>query len=190
MKEIVKLGLSLLLFCAVAALSLAFTNEMTKDTIQNQRNAKELQAKQAVLPDADEFLPVDEDVLSKIKEQFSLVQEVSEGKKSGELIGYVIKTNPNGYGGPVTVISGLDLNGVIMGVRVSKHSESPGLGSKSTEESFYSQYNSKLASGITVSKDSESDTEIKAISAATITSVAVTKGVNQSGDAVAALVAK
>ncbi len=181
MKEILKLGLSLLIFCAVAAMSLAFTNEMTKDTISAQRAAAELAAKQAVLPNAAEFEVLDESLLEEAKALQSVIEDVSVGVKDGETVGYVIKSAPVGYGGPITVITGIDLEGTITGVRIAKHAESPGLGSKSTEESFYSQYDGKNAETVAVNKESASDTEIKAISAATITSVAVTSGVNASG---------
>lgn len=181
MKEIIKLGFSLFLFCAVAALSLAFTNEMTKDTISAQREATELAAKQAVLMEADEFKKIEEENLKKIKESHPIIEDVSIGLKDGNNVGYVIKTSPVGYGGPITVITGINQDGIITGVRIAKHSESPGLGSKSTEEKFYLQYNDKTAETVSVNKESATETEIKAISAATITSVAVTSGVNESG---------
>ena len=64
-------------------------------------------------------------------------------------------------------------------MRIGSHTETPGLGAKATDESFYSQYKSMSANQeIAVSKTEKSDTEIQAISGATITSVAVTKGVN------------
>lgn len=184
MKEMLKLGLSLFIFCLVAALALAFTNEMTKDIIAEQRAANELLAKQAVFPEADEFKDLTEDIVNPVKQEQPLISTVSEAYNSGEVIGYVVKSLPSGYGGEIVVITGVNLEGRITGVRVSKHSESPGLGSKSTEPSFYEQYNEMDAKTVGVSKDSKTDTQIKAISAATITSMAVTSGVNASGSAV------
>lgn len=190
MKEMLKLGLSLFLFCLVAALALAFTNEMTKDIIAEQRASNELIAKQAVFPEADEFSDLDEASLKAITDEITLISTVSEAKKGGEVIGFVVKSLPSGYGGEIVVITGVNLEGKITGVRVSKHSESPGLGSKSTEPSFYEQYNEMEAKAVGVSKDSKTDTQIKAISAATITSLAVTSGVNASGSAVEMLLNK
>lgn len=190
MKEMLKLGLSLFIFCLVAALALAFTNEMTKDIIAEQRASNELIAKQAVYPDADEFADLEEASLKTITDEVPLIRSVSEAKKGGELIGYVVKSGPSGYGGEIVVITGVNLEGKITGVRVSKHSESPGLGSKSTEPSFYEQYNEMEAKSVGVSKEAKTDTQIKAISAATITSVAVTDGVNASGLAVEKILSK
>lgn len=190
MKEMLKLGLSLFLFCLVAALALAFTNEMTKDIIAEQRASNELVAKQAVFPAADEFTDIDDKELKAITDELSLIRTISAAKSQGETIGYVVKSAPSGYGGEVIVITGINLEGKITGVRVSKHSESPGLGSKSTEPSFYEQYNEMDAKTVGVSKDSKTETEIKAISAATITSVAVTDGVNASGQAVEKILSK
>lgn len=178
MKEIIKLGISLLIFCAVAALSLAFTNELTKNQIAEQRAAKELAAKQAVLPEAKEFEDLSEDELAKIQANSPIVAQVSIAKNEGENIGYVVKSLPNGFGGPITVITGMDNEGVITGVRVAKHSESPGLGSKAQEPSYYEQYNGKSAEQVKVTKGSPGEQQIEAISSATITSVAVTDGVN------------
>ncbi|MDO4772040.1 MAG: RnfABCDGE type electron transport complex subunit G [Bacillota bacterium] len=178
MKEIVKLGISLLIFCAVAALSLAFTNELTKDQIAKQRAEKELAAKQAVLPEANEFEDLSAEELAKVQETHPTVAQISVAKSDGQDIGFVVKTLPMGFGGPITVITGMDAEGKITGVRVAKHTESPGLGSKAQEPAYYEQYNGKSVADVKVTKGTPGEQEIVAISSATITSVAVTNGVN------------
>ena len=58
-------------------------------------------------------------------------------------------------------------------------SETPGLGARSKEEAFYGQYAFKPATELSVVKSGAAgETEIQAISGATITSKAVTSGVN------------
>ncbi len=178
-KEIIKLGISLLVFCAVAALALAFTNELTKDKIAAQRAAKELAAKQAVLADAKDFQDVSPETLAKLQAENGIIAQVSKGiDDAGNTVGYVVKSLPMGFGGEMTVITGLKSDGVITGVRVAKHAESPGLGSKSQEPAFYTQYDGKLAAEVTVTKGTPKEQEIVAISSSTITSKAVTRGVN------------
>lgn len=60
-------------------------------------------------------------------------------------------------------------------------SETPGLGAKSKDPAFIDQYNDKDAKQLKVIKNAvPKDDEIVAIAGATITSNAVTKGVNQS----------
>jgi electron transport complex protein RnfG len=100
---------------------------------------------------------------------------------AGNHVGYVIKTLPGGYGGPLEVIVGITLDGTINGVRVGNHQETPGLGAKAKTVEFYGQYDGlSVGSPVEVIKVdvTSGNNEIKAISGATITSVAVTNGVN------------
>jgi len=183
MKEIMNLGLKLLLISLIAALSLGYVNEITKDKIAEQRAIANERARKAVQPEADSFNEID---ISKIDDD--LVVEGFEAVKDDLTIGYVFKTLPKGYGGGVEVIVGIS-NGAITGVRIGSHNETPGLGAKSTDESFYSQYeNMKANQEIGVSKIQKSNSEIQAISGATITSKAVTTGVNSATKAYNALV--
>lgn len=191
MKEIIKLGLVLLLVCAIAATALAFTNEVTKDKIiQNAIEANRL-ARQEVFPNADDFkLIASEDEEAEFEAHANSasflsenpeVKEVYEALSGDQVVGYVIKAEPNGYGGAVEVIVGFDIEGTLTGVRVGNHQETPGLGAKAKTEKFYLQYDGlTVASSIEVVKVdvAEGSNQIKAISGATITSAAVTQGVN------------
>ncbi len=180
-KEIVKLGISLFMFCAVAALALGFTNELTKGKIAEQRAAKELKAKQEVLPDAKDFEEVDETVLAEMQAKEKIIQTVSVGiNDAGEAVGYVVKSTPNGFGGPIVVITGMNKEGIITGVRIGSNTESPGLGSNAKKPEFYEQYNGKTAAIVKVNKGTPGDEEIQAITSSTITSNGVTRGVNAS----------
>ena len=74
---------------------------------------------------------------------------------------------------------GIKSDGTIVGINIGNMSETPGLGAKSKEESFYGQYVQKPATELSVVKGGAAgETEIQAISGATITSDAVTNGVN------------
>jgi electron transport complex protein RnfG len=174
MKEIMNLGLKLLLISLIAALSLGYVNAITEDKIAEQRALANERARKAVSSEADTFKEID---ISDLNDD--LVVEGFEAIEEDLVIGYVFKTIPKGYGGSLEVIVGIDKSGKISGVRIGSHTETPGLGAKATEESFYSQYKNMSANQeIGVSKTQKSDTEIQAISGATITSEAVTKGVN------------
>ncbi len=184
MKEVLKLGSMLLIICVIAAILLGMTYEFTIDQITAQRQAINEQARKEVLGDADEFKPVDEDILKQITDNNDVIQEVFAGYKNGNIIGYAIKATPQGYGGPVEVITGIDVDGNISGVRVGNHTETPGLGASATNPEFYSQYDNKTASmDLKVVKANPNEDEIQALSGATITSVAVTDGVNYSIEA-------
>ncbi|MBN2898130.1 MAG: RnfABCDGE type electron transport complex subunit G [Clostridia bacterium] len=187
MQEIMKLGAKLLLICLVSASLLAVTNEMTKGPIQQQRDMASQAARQEVLATAEEFVPVDEATLAEIQSTYSTVVEAFVGKAGGADVGYVIKTTPGGFGGAVEVITGIDVDGKLTGVRIGSHNETPGLGGIITTEGFYGQYAGMVAGEIGVSKIAKSDTEIKAIAGATISSRAVTSGVNEAIGAYKAL---
>ena len=67
----------------------------------------------------------------------------------------------------------------VSGINVVSNSETPGLGAKATDPSFSDQYKGKPTEALSVIKNgTPGDTEIIAISGATITSSAVTDGVN------------
>lgn len=174
MKEIMNLGFKLLLISLIAALSLGFVNEVTKDKIAEQRAIANENARMAVSPDADTFEMVE------IEATDTIVTEAFEAKKGDGTIGYVFKTMPKGYGGALEVIVGISSEGKISGVRIGSHNETPGLGAKAADEAFYSQYDDMAADQeIGVSKTEKTDVEVRAISGATITSSAVTQGVNE-----------
>ncbi len=181
MKEIVKLGLILFIISTIAAVALAATNSITAPIIDLQRSAKSEMARKEVLPAADSFERVDDGYRAQVANGDVVVPvvEVYRGVSGGQTIGYVVKTMPGGYGGGVEVVTGI-ADGLITGVRVGKHQETPGLGAKSTLPEFYGQYDGKSAADVSVNKTQSSDTEVQAISGATITSKAVTAGVNAS----------
>ena len=91
--------------------------------------------------------------------------------------GAVIKVSPSGYGGKIDMVVGVDKDLKVTGVEIISQSETAGLGSNCTNDSFKAQYVGKTA-GINVVKNGAKDNEIDAISSATVTSKAVTKGVN------------
>jgi electron transport complex protein RnfG len=180
MGEILKLGAKLLLICLVSASLLAVTNEATKGPIQAQRDAASHTARQEVLSDADAFEPLEGEEFDALVAENPAILEVFTGTAGGEMVGYVIKTAPVGFGGPVEVITGMSLDGKLTGVRIGAQNETPGLGAIIATEGFYGQYQGMVTDEVTVSKTEKTDTAIKAIAGATISSRAVTDGVNES----------
>lgn len=189
MKEIMRLGAILLLICFVAASLLAMTNDVTFPKIMEQRQLANEKARKEVLPDAESFEEITGEQLTAIQAENDKVDELFVGKKDDAIVGYVVKTLPKGFGGTIKIFTGITADGTISGVRMGTgHQETPGLGAKAELPKFYEMYNG-MATGspIGVSKTTQTETEIQAISGATITSQAVTDGVNFAIDAVAAL---
>jgi len=183
MKEILGLGFKLLVICLISALLLGVANEATKEKIADVRAAANEKARKEVSPDADGFMLIEESVMNEVIAINPSVTEVFKAQKGDDVVGFVMKSEPNGYGGAVVVITGVDMDGIVTGVRIGSHQETPGLGGNATLPKFYEQYNGKNAvNGIGVSKTGSSETEIQAISGATISSQAVTDGVNYIGE--------
>lgn len=177
MSNILKLGLNLFVICAVAAGLLAGTNQITDPVIKKMNIQANNEARQTVLPEAKEFKIVD----AKDYENKSDVEvvEVYKGLNGSDALGYTIKVLPKGYGGAIEVMVGITSQGQIAGINIGNMTETPGLGAKAKEEVFYGQYIGKPATNLEVIKSGAAgETEIQAISGATITSQAVTTGVN------------
>lgn len=165
--EIIKVGAILFAITAVAAAILAGVNSVTAPVIaENDRKAQEI-AMKAVLPDAASF--------DKMEYEISEASSVTEVYLSDA--GYAIKAAPKGYGGAISMIVGVDNDLKVTGVEIISQSETAGLGAKCTNSDFKAQFIGKTEN-IGVAKNGAKDNEIDAITSATITSKAVTKGVN------------
>lgn len=178
-KDMFKLGLNLLIISAVAALLLAFTNSVTADTIAKRNEQANAEARKLVLESAQDFEQV-KDVKTTNSKGVE-VSEIYEAKDaSGNTVGYTLKVLPSGYGGTIELMVGIDsAKGQVSGINIVSNSETAGLGAKSTEPEFSDQYKGKPLEELSVLKNgTPGDTEIKAISGATITSTAVTNGVD------------
>lgn len=174
MNDIVTPGIRLLVICAVSVLLLSFASETTKEAIAKQNAKTEATSMQLVLPEATEFG-------NKQELSDGNVYLVAEGTNGGELKGYVIGVTSSGFGGELKIMVGVSPDGVVQGANVLSHSETPGLGAKAQDAEFIDQYKGqKTDKELVVVKGKEaSDGEIQAITAATITSKAVTVGVNE-----------
>ncbi len=160
-----KLAVILFAFAAVVAIALGFVNKITSDRIAAFNEEKTAAAMKAVLT-ADSYTPVSGSAAEKIE----LVKEVYAADDSG----WVIMVNPSGFGGELNMAVGVDKTGTVTGVSIIKMSETSGLGANANRESFRSQYAGKSGS-VALKKQGG---EIDALTGATVTSTAVTKGVN------------
>lgn len=186
--DILKTGITLLVITGIAAIVLGFFNFITERPIAKQLENTNMEAMKAVLT-AEQYTKLD---LNKYKFNFDtsgdskltpdskLIEEINEGKSSGNVVGYVIKVAPQGFGGPIEEMIGIDKDGKITGIKIVNQSETPGLGAKSEDPNWNKQYKDKKADkDLTVVKTTPTqENQIQAITGATITSRAVTKGVN------------
>lgn len=181
--------LVLVLVTLVAITSLAVVNQITAEPIAQAEVNLKAEAYKVVYPEANEFAEID-GVDAMVEASTALLEEngfkgctitdaLAVKNTSGETEGYIIvSTSPNGYGGEIQVAIGIK-DDKLTGFSTIKNSETAGLGSKCTEPEFTEQFKDKKAEVLSYSKTgASSDTEIDAISGATITTNAVTEACN------------
>lgn len=172
-KEILIPAVSLLLICAVVTALLGLTNSVTAPQIEKLALEMQEAAKKEVLPNTASFS--DEKQTEKDGEMYPYFEGLSD---SGEVLGYVFQTAAKGYGGDIVVMVGVLSDGTVAGVSILSISETAGLGMNAKNASFLQQFVGKSGT-IGVQKNGSSDTEIQALTGATITSKAMASAVNQ-----------
>ena len=172
LKKAIHLGGTLLAVTAVTGLILGLVQNFTEMAIKQTELAARNAAFQNVMPDGKNFADYD-------TKPDDFVAAVYKADNDSGLAGWCLSINSKGYGGIVNFIVGITKDGQVKAINILSHSETPGLGAKSTEPEFYEQFNNKNSFPLKVVKGAATNPdEIAAISGATITSNAVTSGVN------------
>lgn len=171
MRDIIKPALVLFLITLIASASLGIVFEITKKPIEAQREFVKTESLKELINDATSFAPVE--VLDNPD-----IKELVKAMKDTETIGYIITVSPKGYSGEINMMVAIGNDSKIIGTKILKHTETPGLGGEAKKSKFYDQFIGK--SGVlTVTKNAPKDNqEISAITSATITTKAYTLGVN------------
>ena len=185
-KRIVHDALILTAFTLVLGFVLGLVYDVTKGPIKEAEDKAKQEAFSQVFEDASKFeaLEFDKDAANKLatdngfSDTFDDIQTAFDANR--EVAGYVITvTAKDGSQGSITFSVGIRNDGTVNGYSITKISETPGLGMKATEESFYSQFQNKLVEAFTVVKSAPAaDNEIEAITGSTITSKAIANGCN------------
>lgn len=184
---IVQDTLILTIITLIAGFLLGAVYQVTKDPIAKQEEEAKTKAYQAVFSEADSFETVveaeDEDLAAYLAENgfTQTINEVMTAKDvQGEVLGYAINiTTPEGYGGDITFSLGVKSDGTLNGIEILSIGETAGLGMNATKDAFKNQFKDKNVESLEVTKSGAAqDNQIDALSGATITSKAVTGGVN------------
>lgn len=188
--KIVKDALIMTAITVVFGLLLGLVYEITKEPIAQANYNAQQEAYRNVFAEAESFVEYegfDEAAAEAVVAESGYPDNTIEGvvmaqDGSGSTLGYVVTvTSHAGYGGDITFSVGITNEGVVNGYSITAISETAGLGMKAKEADFYSQFENKNAQSLEVVKGSATgDNQIEAISGATITSRAVTNGVNVS----------
>ncbi len=172
----------------VAALALGFVYELTRDPIKKAQEKAKIEAFQAIFPEMSKT----SDWTGSLAEAQALIDADSELAATtiegvlnaldskGNVIGKIYTlTNSKGYGGLIRIVMGVAGDGTIKGIEFLNISETAGLGMRAKEEAFKSQFSNATVGRYSLTKRKISgDTEVDAISSATITTTAVTRMVD------------
>lgn len=185
MKEMIKNAGIMLAITLIAGLVLGFIYQITKEPIAEQNARKKQEACQEVFQDAASFEPVEvrePDAAAWTAEGYGdeRVDEVMSAlDDSGSLLGYVITvTTRESYGGDIQFAVGVRMDGTVNGMSILDIAETAGLGMRA-EDVLKPQFAGKQVEKFEYTKSgATSEDQIDAISGATITTNAVTNGVN------------
>ena len=187
MKSMIKDALILFAITLVAGLLLGVVYNVTKEPIEQQNQKAKMEACQNVFADASDFEAMENfnseeaaAVLADAGITGADIDEIMLAKdNSGSLAGYVITvTDHEGYGGDIQFSMGVAMDGTLNGISLLSISETAGLGMRA-EEVLVPQFKDKQVEKFDYTKSgAASDSEIDAISGATITTKAVVTGVN------------
>ena len=155
MKESWKRVIVLTSIVAISVVVLSSIYNITEPEIAKQKEIKFEEMLQSIFPLATGY-----------SEKKGIYEVYSDNKR----VGYAFMADGTGYGGDIEILVGVNEDKTIKGIKILKHTETPGLGAKITERGFTDQFGGKSIGDIRLKKDGG---KIDAITGATISSSAV-----------------
>lgn len=188
MNEIIKNTLIMTAITLASGLCLGYVYDITKVPIAEQKEKAKQAANMEVFQGASSFEEepsvLEKDSRTVLDEAGYPEQEITEvlaaKDEGGNTLGYVLSvTSHEGYGGDISFSMGVQNDGTVNGISILSISETAGLGMKADTDEFKSQFADKKVPLFTYTKTgASSDSEIDAISGATVTTNAVVNGVD------------
>ena len=165
------MSLCLLAICLVCSALLAGVYALTAEPIAAAAAAKNEAAIKEVLPETAVTIEEERTVdFEGASYSYNLAYD-----ELGNTVGCAINVAPVGFGGPIVIKVGFDVNGCICNTKVLSQAETPGLGAKCVEPAFSDQFKgwNPTEKDLAVKKDGG---DVDAITASTITSRAYADG--------------
>ena len=172
MNYILRPAVTLFLTATVTVAALSVVYNLTLEPIERQIRKTQEAAMREVLPQASEY--------RETQAKTGSITAVYEGLSGGDITGYIVRLSPEGYSGNIDLLVGISVHErKITGMRVLRHSETPGLGALAVKEEFYRQFDNRALAPLGVARTSPGEHDITAITSSTITSRAITNAVNE-----------
>ncbi len=161
MNKYVKSVLVLTIICIIVGTMLAITNYVTGPIIADANRKKSLESCFKVMTEAEDFKEVDVSFLD-------VPSTITNVYKEKNHKGFVFRMKTNGYKSGLVIMCGISNDGKITGVTTLASEETVGIGKKTEDPDYESQY---------IGKDKNLK-GVEGISGATITSTAYKKAIN------------
>ena len=127
-----KILIPLVIIFLISCILLAAVDRFTRDQIAKNARAGELRVIDSVMPLAhdndlyDDYIDIDDTAYSGIH-----TVTVFRARRNGQPVGAVfMPVTATGYSGNILLVIGIAHDGTLLGVRVLKHQETPGLGDR------------------------------------------------------------
>ena len=171
-ESIFKVAVNLILACLASGVIIGLVYFVTAPIAVEKNEMIKQQSMKELVKDADSFKEIEGKA-----EWFS-------AEKGGKVIAYVVPGETKGYGGAIKMLVAATADGKIIDYNILSANETPGLGDNAAKEPFKSQFKGKKIDSLEVVKDPSNKENIQAMTGATISSKAVTKGVKEAAEAV------
>lgn len=173
MRAIIRMIVVLTLIGAASGLTLSAIYGLTKAPIEYQtiKFVKEPAVKKVLTGyDNDPILDRTTITVGADEQGKPIELVVFPAKKNGETFAVAIEGKGKGFHGTIGVMVGVSKDGAITDIGITSHSETPGIGSRVTEEAFTSRFKGQPITG---------EIQVDGISGATYSSKGVMSAVNE-----------
>ena len=173
MRDIIRMIVVLTLIGAASGLVLSLIYGLTKAPIEYQtiKFVKEPAVKKVLTGyDNDPILDRTKITVGTDERGTPIELVVFPAKKGGETFAVAIEGKGKGYHGTIGVMVGVSKDGEITDIGITSHSETPGIGSRVTEEAFTTRFKGRPITG---------DIQVDGISGATYSSKGAMSAVNE-----------
>lgn len=162
---ILHIAMNLTIACLISGIILSFTYYLTSGIAEKKSQELIYSSMKTLVPDADSF--------QKIHGKSDWYTATADKKT----IAYIVSSTSRGYSGTIELLVAVSPQEKILNFEVTSSDETPGLGDKATKEPFIGQFKGKSSDEMVVVKDPSDKAHIQAVTGATISSRAVTRGV-------------
>lgn len=161
-KDTLKKAFPVILLTVVVAISvtlLTFTDRLTRDKIEYQKEQKIQSMLFEIFPNMS---------------RYDFENDIYTIYSNGAEVGYAFLAVGKGYGGDIDILVGLEDEATIKGISIISSLETPGLGNRIAESSFTDKFAGLNIADVALSRDGG---QIDAITGSTISSRAVVDAV-------------